>query len=143
MKFTISENKFKEVFKTWIKKNTDFENLFFDWGFYNCGMGTCCDENYLSLCDQSYQGDWGGVEFMVCNKQYFFTKRNREYEELPEICMDDPDEHKKEFPILIIQNEDLLETMIEFFGDDIWRPILIELINESFGTAVTEIRDFN
>ena len=116
--------------------DVDFGDLYFGWGFYNCGMGTCCDPEYISIS----KGHEEEVFKLVNNDyidRYHFNNKKRKYEELPEICMDSPEDHKDEYETLVISDEDLFENLDIIFGKYGWQEPLISFINKKFNTNIT------
>ena len=135
MNFEIRHNKLKSVINEFLKKEIDFDNLYFDWGYYNCGMGICCDIDYLALNDETHiHGNWEGTHFKICKNRHL-SRDKYNYEDMPDICGEPPEDYKEEYPILIVENEDLEEELYGLFNDS-WKPILVELINDKYGTKL-------
>lgn len=145
--FNVEEN--IEILKLWHESNNieftiehvlplfiDIESLYFEWGSYNCGMGTCCDPDYIVI-SRNYEDE----VFKLVKKDYIdryrYNKKKRDYEDLPEICMEDPEDHKREYKTMVIGDEDLFEDLESIFGEDEWIEPLINFINNKFGTNIT------
>lgn len=140
MNIIISEEKLNNLIKTWLigVYGVDLTKCWLDWGSYNCGMGECCDVNYLAIVkegDNIYQGD---VVFKICNLDYFNKKKYRDWEDLPEKCAEEPEVFKKEYVFLVIENEDLFDDLNVTFGEN-WMGSLVSLLNKEMGLNIKKI----
>lgn len=115
----------------------ELDELFLEWGFYNCGLGECCDPEYIAL-----SSDHQVEIFRICNDDYvkrFNTGRpKRDYEDLPEICMESPEDHVKDYKTLSVEDEDLLDFLYYFFEpEEVYRKLML-IINEKFHTNLND-----
>ena len=149
-----SLDEIKEILPLWFESNglefnvenllkmlINLDDLYLDWGFYNCGMGTCCDPEYIAIS----KGHEDEVFKLVSDeyiRRYYNRKRREEYEELPEICMDDPEDHVTQYKTLDIEDEDLFDTLSYVFDDinDDWDIELRNILNNKFGANINEFR---
>ena len=116
-------------------------DLFPEWGFYNCGLGECCDPTYIALSKEHQEEVFKLVDnrYLV---RFYSGKRKHEYEDLPEICMEDPGEHIKDYEFLFIQDEDVLETLLHFFESEEVHEEVIKILNKKFGTELVDYETY-
>ena len=124
-----------------LKFLVNIDDLFFGWGYYNCGLGVCCDPEYISI-----SRDHEDEVFKLVNQDYidrfFYGKEKRDYEDLPEICMDDPEEHIGEYNTLVIADEDLFESINILFDIEVTGVgDLIHVINKKFKTNIDDFME--
>jgi hypothetical protein len=131
-----ADNGLKVSVENILKFKINIDDLFFEWGYYNCGLGECCDPEYIAI-SRDHQDEVFKIVNQDYINRYFYSKQKRGYEDLPEICMDDPEEHIGEYKTLSIIDEDLYEDLIFLFGDEtLWATDLVEFINNKFNTKI-------
>ena len=117
-----------------------FDDIYYDWAQYNCGMGVCCDpyavgfvlpknnyDDYLfKLVDGNNYDD---------NGNYF----KEIIDELPDVCYEMPDVKNPNFNFIIFY-EEFAEEIEDYLGHKKnWKFKLLDLINEKFGCKATNI----
>jgi hypothetical protein len=117
-----------------------FDDIYYDWANYNCGMGVCCDpyaigfvlpkndyDDYLfKLVDDSKYDDYGD-----------YPKHLRY--ELPEVCYEMPDIKDPNFNTIVFYGN-YAEEIENYLGNEVnWSIYLMDLINEKFGCNAKRI----
>ena len=146
MKVTITESKLTKVIHNYLNMSFEgFDNCYYDWAEFNCGMGVCCDPYAVGfvLPDNEYND----YLFKLVNSKYYDDDGDYPAElkgELPEPCYNSPDITNKEFDTIIL-SEEMYDRLESFFGDvDIWKGPLLTIINGVFNTnAKSFIHSFN
>jgi hypothetical protein len=125
----------------------NLDDLYLDWGYYNCGMGTCCDPDYIAISKGHEDEVFKLVNDNYIRRyytvgRYFNHKRGEEPEELPEICMNAPEDYVSQYKTLHIEDEDLFDTLSYVFDDinDNWDIELRNILNNKFGANINEFR---
>jgi hypothetical protein len=118
-----------------------FDDIYYDWAQYNCGMGICCDpyavgfvlpknnyDDYLfKLVDGNNYDDNGDYPKELSD------------DGLPEVCYEMPDVKNSNFNFIIFY-EVFAEEIENYLGrKGNWKIELLELINEKFGCKATNI----
>ena len=117
-----------------------FDDIYYDWANYGCGMGVCCDpyavgfvlpkndyDDYLfKLVDSKNYNDYGD-----------YPKELRD--DLPEVCYESPDVRNPNFNFIVFY-EIFAEEIENYLGHKVnWKIGLLELINEKFAYQATNI----
>ena len=135
------ETKIKPILNNMLNMLFDgFDDIYYDWAQYNCGMGICCDpyavgfvlptnnhDDYLfKLVDGNNYDDDGD-----------YPKELRD--ELPDVCYEMPDVKNPNFNFIIFY-EQFAEEIEDYLGHKKnWKFKLLEIINEKFGCKATNI----
>jgi hypothetical protein len=134
MKAIITESKLVKIIHTYLNYSFEgFDECYYDWAEFNCGMGVCCDPYAIGfvLPDSIYDD----YLFKLVNGEYYDD--NGDYPEsikaeLPEPCYNPPNINDEEFGIIIL-SEDMYEPLERLFGDmDVWKGPLLTIINKTF-----------
>lgn len=136
MKVTITESRLTKILHTYLNMSFEgFDNCYYNWAEYNCGMGVCCDPYAVefSLPDSIY----GDHLFKLADGKYYDDDGDYPDElkgELPEPCYDLPDITESRFDTIIL-SEEMYERLESLFGGiDIWSEPLLNIINGVFHT---------
>jgi hypothetical protein len=141
MKAIITESKLIKVIHTYLNYSFEgFDECYYDWAEFNCGMGVCCDPYAVGfvLPDNQYYD----YLFKLVNGEYYDD--NGDYPEsikaeLPEPCYNPPNINDEEFDTIIL-SEDIYEPLERLFGDmDVWKDPLLTIINGTFNINARNI----
>ena len=118
-----------------------FDDIYYDWANYNCGMGICCDPYAIGFTlPKSHHDDY--LFKLVDDENWEPNGNNYPSElsdELPEVCYEQPDIKNPDFDLIIFY-EVFAEEIENFLGpQDNWSFDLIDLINEMFGCNAKRI----
>jgi hypothetical protein len=111
-----------------------FEDIYYDWANYNCGMGECCDPYAIGFVLP--EDEYDEYLFKLVDGDNYdddgdYPKELRD--ELPEVCHDIPDVRNPNFNT-IVMSYDYVENIENYMGsENNWNLGLLELINEMFG----------
>ena len=141
MKVTISESKLTKVIHNYINMSFEgFDNCYYDWAEFNCGMGVCCDPYAVGfvLPDKEYYD----YLFKLVNSKYYDDDGDYPSEikgDLPEPCYNSPDITESRFDTLWL-GEELTDRLIDMFGGfDVWGESFLNMFNQKYNTNVTQI----
>jgi hypothetical protein len=145
MKVTISESKLTKVIHNYINMSFEgFDNCYYDWAEFNCGMGVCCDPYAVGfvLPDSEYDD----YLFKLVNGEHYDDDGAYPSElkgDLPEPCHNPPNINNKEFDTIILSDE-MYERLESLFGSvDIWSVPLLTIINGVFNTNARNVLYLN
>ena len=117
-----------------------FDDIYYDWAQYNCGMGICCDPYAVGFVLPN--NDYDNYLFkLVDGSKYKYNGNYPKHftDELPEVCYEMPDIKNPNFNFIIFY-EEFAEEIEGYIGsEDNWKVELLELINEKFGCKATNI----
>jgi hypothetical protein len=117
-----------------------FDDIYYDWAEYNCGMGVCCDPYAIGFVLP--QNDYNDYLFkLVDSDNYDDDGDYPEHlgDELPEVCYERPDLKNPNFNFIVCY-EVFFEEIKDYLGDeDNWKMELLDLINKKFGCKATDI----
>lgn len=112
-----------------------FDDSYYYWANYNCGMGECCDPYAIGFTlPNSYADDY---LFKLVDDNRWEPNGNDYPEalkdELPEVCYEQPDIKNPNFDTIVFSGEYSEEIENYLGSEDNWGAGLLELINEMFG----------
>lgn len=142
MKYLITENQMKPILHKLLNSVFDgFDDIYYDWASYNCGMGECCDPYAIGfVLPKNHHDDY--LFKLVDDDNWEPNGDNYPDEirdELPEVCYEQPDIKNLNFGTIVFYEENA-EEIENFLGpQDNWSFELIDLINEMFGCNATRI----
>ena len=141
MKVTITETKLTKVIHKHINMSfKGFDNCYYDWAEFNCGMGVCCDPYAVGfvLPDNQYYD----YLFKLVNGEYYDDDGDYPESikaELPEPCHNPPNINDPQFDTIIL-SEDMYKPLERLFGDmDVWKDPLLTIINKTFNINARNI----
>lgn len=141
MKVTITESKLTKVIHNYITMSFEgFDNCYYDWAEFNCGMGVCCDPYAVGfvLPDREYDD----YLFKLVNGDHYSDGGYYPDElkgDLPEPCYNSPNISNKEFDTIILSDE-MYKRLESLFGNvDIWKDPLLTTINGVFKTNARDV----
>jgi hypothetical protein len=121
-----------------------FDDSYYDWAEFNCGMGVCCDPYAVGfvLPDSEYND----YLFKLVNSKYYDDDGDYPSElkgDLPEPCHNPPNINNKEFDTIILSDE-MYERLESLFGSvDVWSVPLLTIINGVFNTNARNVLYLN
>ena len=117
-----------------------FDDIYYDWGQYNCGMGVCCDPYAVGFVLP--KNNYDDYLFKLVDGNNYKTNSNYPKhlsDELPEVCYEMPDVKNPNFNFIIFY-EEFAEEIEDYLGPKSnWKFELLDLINEKFGCEATNI----
>ena len=117
-----------------------FDDIYYDWAQYNCGMGVCCDPYAVGFVLP--KNNYDDYLFKLVDGNNYSTNSNYPKhlsDELPEVCYEMPDVKNPNFNFIIFY-EEFAEEIEAYLGrKGNWKIELLELINEKFGCNATNI----
>ena len=117
-----------------------FDDIYYDWAQYNCGMGVCCDPYAIGFVLP--KNDYDDYLFLLVDDDNY--DNNGDYpkelrDELPEVCYEMPDVKNPNFNTIIFY-EVFAEDIENYLGDEEnWKFDLMDIINEKFGCDAQRI----
>jgi hypothetical protein len=135
------ETKIKPILNNMLNMLFDgFDDIYYDWAQYNCGMGVCCDPYAVGFVLP--KNDYDNYLFKLVDGNNYSTNGNYpKYlkDELPEVCYEMPDVKNPNFNFIIFY-EEFAEEIEDYLGHKKnWKFELLDLINEKFGCEATNI----
>ena len=135
MDVIITEKRLTEVLHKYLNARIEgFDECYYDWADFGCGMGVCCDPYAVNfVLDDEDRYD---VLFKLVD--YEFYDDNGDYPEeltgdLPEVCYSPPNIENDKFDTIIL-NEEMFEIITKMFGNiNIWRDSLLSILNNTYG----------
>jgi hypothetical protein len=135
------ETKIKPILNNMLNMLFDgFDDIYYDWANYNCGMGICCDPYAIGFVLP--QNEYDDYLFKLVEGEYYDA--NGDYPEelrddLPEPCYEYPDVRDSRFDTIVFY-EVFAEEIEQYLGPKSnWKIKLLELINKKFGCESTNI----
>ena len=118
-----------------------FDDIYYDWAEYNCGMGVCCDPFAIGFVLPKNNYDDYLFKLVDGNNYDYDGDYPKELSDdgLPEVCYEMPDVKNSNFNFIIFY-EVFAEEIEDFMGPKSnWKIELLALINEKFGCKATDI----
>ena len=141
MKLIIPDTKLQSILLKLLKSEfKGYDDIYYSWANYNCGMGECCDPYAVGfvLPEDNYDNYF----FKLVDGENYDPNSNYPDElsdELPEVCEEEPDINNPDFNVVIFY-EERMEFITDFLGSShIWENQLLDLVNKQFGFNASEI----
>jgi hypothetical protein len=117
-----------------------FDDMYYDWAEFNCGMGVCCDPYAIgfTLPDSEYN-DY--LFKLVDGDNYDVLGEYTEEitNELPEVCYEQPDIKDPRFDTIVFY-EIFAEDIENYLGpQNNWKESFLNLINDKFGCKAWDL----
>ena len=117
-----------------------FDDIYYDWANYNCGMGECCDPYAIGFSLPNR--DYDDYIFKLVNGDVYDDDGDypKEFQDdLPEVCYESPDIKNPDFDTIVFYGL-YAEEIEDFMGPESnWRSDLLKLINKKFGCEAKQI----
>jgi hypothetical protein len=117
-----------------------FDDMYYDWAEYNCGMGVCCDPYAIGFVLPGSEYNDYLFKFVDGNNYDVLGEYPSEItDELPEVCYEQPDIKNPRFDTIVFY---------EVFGEDVenylgaqnnWKESFLNLINDKFGCKAWDL----
>ena len=117
-----------------------FDDIYYDWANYMCGMGECCDPYAIGFVLP--KNDYDDYIFKLVDSLNYdddgdYSKELRD--ELPEVCYESPDLKNPDFDTIVFYGL-YAEEIEDYMGPESnWRSDLLKLINKKFGCEAKQI----
>jgi len=117
-----------------------FDDVYYDWANYMCGMGECCDPYAIGFTlPKNHYDDY--IFKLVDSVNYDddgdYPKKLRD--ELPEVCYESPDLKNPDFDTIVFYGL-YAEEIEDYMGPESnWRSDLLKIINKKFGCEAKQI----
>ena len=141
MKYTIGEDRMSEIIHRVLNMEfPGFDDIYYDWADFNCGMGVCCDPYAVGFVLPNTEYD--DYLFKLINDENY--DGNGDYGEeisgdLPEICGESPDVRDPRFDTYLFFDV-FAEQMEPYLGPSSnWEQSLLYLLNKTYHTNATNI----
>jgi hypothetical protein len=141
MKLIIPDNKLQSILLKLLKSEyKGYDDIYYSWANYNCGMGECCDPYSVGfvLPEDNYDNYFFNL---VDGENYDPNGRYPDElsDELPEVCYEEPNITNPDFNTVIFY-EERMEFITDFLGPSkIWKNQLLDLVNKQFGFNANKI----
>ena len=117
-----------------------FDDIYYDWANYMCGMGECCDPYAIGFTLP--ENDYDDYIFKLVDGEMYdddadYPKEFRD--ELPEPCYQQPDIKDPKFDTIVFYGA-FAEEIEDYMGHERnWRSDLLKIINNQFGCDAKRI----
>jgi len=117
-----------------------FDDMYYDWAEFNCGMGVCCDPYAIGFVLP--KNEYNDYLFKLVDGDKYDALGEYPKEitnELPEPCYEFPDIKDPRFDTIVFY-EVFAEEIENYMGEqNIWKESLLNLINDKFGCSAWDL----
>ena len=117
-----------------------FDDIYYDWANYNCGMGECCDPYAIGFSLPNR--DYDDYIFKLVDGEMYDDDGDypKEFQdELPEVCYESPNIKNPDFDTIVFYGY-YAEEIEEYMGHPHnWNLDLLKIINNQFGCDAKRI----
>ena len=136
MDVIITEKRLTEVLHKYLNARIEgFDECYYDWADFGCGMGVCCDPYAVNFVLDGEDRD-NDYLFKLVDGEFYDDDGNYPEEmtgDLPEVCYSTPNIENVKFDTIIL-NEEMFEIITKMFGNiNIWRDSLLSILNNTYG----------
>ncbi len=117
-----------------------FDDMYYDWAEFNCGMGVCCDPYAIgfTLPDSEYN-DYLFKLVDGDNYDVFGEYPEELHGDLPEPCYEQPDIKDPRFDTIVFY-EVFAEDIVNYLGpQNNWKESFLNLINDKYGCKAWDL----
>jgi hypothetical protein len=117
-----------------------FDDMYYDWAEYDCGMGVCCDPYAIGFTPPKSAHNNYLFKLVDSDNYDLFGEYPKEItDELPEVCYESPDIKNPQFDTIVFY-EDFAEEIENYLGpQNIWKEIFLTIINDKFGCKAWDL----
>jgi hypothetical protein len=117
-----------------------FDDMYYDWAEYNCGMGVCCDPYAIGFVLPGSEHNDYLFKFVDGNNYDVLGEYPKEItDELPEVCYESPDIKDPRFDTIVFY-EVFAEDIENYLGaQNNWKESFLNLINDNFGCKAWDL----
>ena len=142
MKYLITENQMKPILHKLLNSVFDgFDDIYYDWANYNCGMGECCDPYAIGfVLPKNHHDDY--LFKLVDDDNWEPNGDNYPDEirdELPEVCYEQPDIKNPNFNAIVFFGGYAEEVDMYLGSEENWKNDFLKIINQMFGSNANKI----
>ena len=136
MDVIITEKRLTEVLHKYLNARIEgFDECYYDWADFGCGMGVCCDPYAVNFVLDGEDRD-NDYLFKLVDGEFYDDDGDYPEEltgDLPEVCYSPPNIENDKFDTIIL-NEEMFEIITKMFGNiNIWRDSLLSILNNTYG----------
>ena len=117
-----------------------FDDVYYDWANYYCGMGECCDPYAIGFVLPKHEYD--DYMFKLIDSNHYNNEGDYPKElsdDLPEVCYDTPDIKDPRFDMFLFY-EDYFVELKKYVGNTVEvHNSILSLLNRMFGLQVTKL----
>lgn len=141
MDIIINENQLDNVILELLNFLFDgFDDVYYDWANYYCGMGECCDPQAIGFVLPNHESD--DYIFKLIDSNHYDNGGNypKEFEvNLPEVCYENPDIKDPRFDMFLFHEFYFVELKKYVNNTVEVHKSILSLLNRMFGLQITKL----